>query len=136
MSTPTRVEAHLAWLKWSMRVMIIGANSNPRKYGNKAVRAYRRGGHEVLPVNPHEDVIEGLPAYADVLDVPGPIDRATFYVPPGIGFEVMRRLTRRGDVAEVWLNPGAESPELIAEARRLGVEPILGCSIIDIGEMP
>jgi uncharacterized protein len=119
-----------------MRVMIIGANSNPRKYGNKAVRAYRRAGHEVLPVNPHEDLIEGIPAYADPLEVPGPIDRATFYIPATIGFEVMRKLARRGDVNEVWLNPGAESPELIAEARRLGIEPILGCSIIDIGQMP
>jgi hypothetical protein len=34
------------------------------------------------------------------------------------------------------VNPGAESDELIAEAERLGLEPIQACSIIDIGEVP
>ena len=43
------------------------------KYGNKAVRAYLRRGHEVFPVNPGEKVVEGLPAYASVSGVPGPI---------------------------------------------------------------
>jgi len=119
-----------------MRVMIVGASSNPRKYGNKAVRAYLRAGHEVIPVNPHEDVVEGVATWADVREPPGPIDRATFYVPSGVGFEVMRRLAERRDVGEVWLNPGAESPELIEEGRRLGLNVIVGCSIIDIGEVP
>jgi predicted CoA-binding protein len=119
-----------------MRVMIVGASSNPRKYGNKAVRAYQRAGHEVLPVHPNEDVVEGISTWADVREVPPPIDRVSFYVPAAIGFEVLRRLKQRGDIREIWLNPGAESPELVAEARRLGITPILGCSIVDIGEIP
>lgn len=116
--------------------MIVGASSNPRKYGNKAVRAYRRAGHEVIPVNPNEDMVEGLATYADVREVPPPVDRVTFYIPAAIGFGVLRSLGQRGDIREVWLNPGAESPELIAEARRLGITPILACSIVDIGEIP
>jgi uncharacterized protein len=119
-----------------MRVMIVGASSNPRKYGNKAVRAYLRAGHEVIPVNPNEEMVEGLPTWPDVREPPGPIERATFYVPPRVGFEVMRRLAERNDVGEVWLNPGAESPELISEGRRLGLNVIYGCSILDIGEAP
>lgn len=47
-----------------------------------------------------------------------------------------QELALRGDVAEAWLNPGAESDELIAECRRLGFEPIQACSIIAIGEEP
>ncbi len=65
--------------------MVIGASTNPAKFGNKAVRAYRRQGHIVLPVNPHEPTVEGLAAYADVASPPGPIDRATLYVPPEPG---------------------------------------------------
>jgi acyl-CoA synthetase (NDP forming) len=38
--------------------------------------------------------------------------------------------------AEVWLNPGSESDELIARARALGVEPITACSIVGIGMSP
>lgn len=116
--------------------MVIGASSKREKFGNKAVRAYVRRGHEVLPVNPHEDEVEGLRAYRTVRDVPGPVDRATIYVPPMIGVDVVQSLAERGDVAEVFFNPGSESPELLDTSRRLGLRIVQGCSIVDIGERP
>lgn len=119
-----------------MRVMIVGASNNRAKFGNKAVRAYQRQGHEVIPVNPREDKIEGARAWHDVRDVPGPIDRALFYVPSEIGMIVIDHLAARGDVGEVWLNPGAESDELVAAARRNGFDPVLACAIVDVGERP
>lgn len=119
-----------------MRVMVIGASSNRAKFGNKAVRAYLRQDHQVLPVNPNAAEVEGLRCYRSVLDPPGPIDRALFYVPSEVGERVIEELSQRGDVGEVWLNPGAESPALIARARELGFEPSTACSIVDIGERP
>src|SRR5436190_16872823 len=119
-----------------MRVMVIGASSRREKFGNKAVRAYVKGGHEVFPVNPREAEIEGLRAYADVRAVPGPIDRAAMYVPVAAGFAVVEALAGRGDVAEVFFNPGSESPQLLDRARELGLRTTFGCAIIDIGERP
>lgn len=119
-----------------MRVMIVGASNHRRKFGNKAVRAYLRQGHEVLPVNPHEDEVEGLRCYKSASDVPGAVDRTLFYVPPQIGMQVIQELANRGDAGEIWLNPGAESDELIVKAIRLGFEPIQACAIVDIGERP
>lgn len=116
--------------------MVIGASANREKFGNKAVRAYARQGHVVLPVNPHETRIEGLPVYREVAGVPGPIDRATLYIPPHLGGGVLAELAKRGDVAEVWFNPGSESPELVEKAQCLGLNPVVACSIIDIGEHP
>jgi hypothetical protein len=37
---------------------------------------------------------------------------------------------------EFFVNPGAESDPLVAEARRLGLDPILACSIVEIGGDP
>jgi predicted CoA-binding protein len=119
-----------------MRVMVIGASQNRAKFGNKAVRAYLRQNHEVIPINPNEEVVEGLPCVATVGAVPGHVDRALFYVQPAIGLKIIDEIAERGDVSEVWLNPGAESGELIRRARKLGIEPILACSIVDIGERP
>lgn len=119
-----------------MRVMVVGASQNRTKFGNKAVRAYQRQGHEVLAVNPHASEIEGAPVYATVGAVPGPIDRAAIYVPPEVGVLVMRELAARGDVDEVWLNPGADGPAVVAEAERLGLRVIVACAIVDIGERP
>ena len=116
-------------------VAVIGASSDPRKFGNRAVRAFVRQGYTVVPINPHESVIEGLKAYASVLDVPGPIDMATFYVPPETGGLVIAEVAQKR-IPEVWLNPGAESDALVARARSLKIEPIIACSIIGIGEDP
>src|SRR6185295_16623713 len=96
----------------SRTVAIIGASSNPRKFGNRAVRAFRRQGYTVFPINPHEGQVEGMKAYASVLDVPGAIDMASFYVPPHVGEKVIVEVARKG-ITEVWLNPGAESDALI-----------------------
>ena len=116
-------------------VAVIGASSDRRKFGNRAVRAYAKQGFTVIPINLHEQEVEGLKAYASVLDVPGPIDMASFYVPPDIGERVIEEVARK-HISEVWLNPGAESDELIARARSLSIQPIIACSIVAIGQNP
>ena len=116
-------------------VAVIGASSNRSKFGNKALRAYERQGYRVLAINPNEREVEGHPTYASVLDVPGSIDVATVYVPPEIGVLVMEELAKK-QIPEVWLNPGADGPRVVARARELGLKTILACSIIAIGESP
>lgn len=116
-------------------VAVIGASNNRGKFGNRAVRAYKEQGYTVVPINPHETEVEGLTTYASVLDVPGPIDMASFYVQPDVGEQVIGEIARKG-IAEVWLNPGAESDALIARARALNIQPIVACSIVAIGRNP
>lgn len=114
-------------------VAVIGASSNRRKYGNKALRAYARQGFTVLAINPNEQEVEGYRTYASVLDVPGPIDMATMYVPPDVGIRVIEELAQKG-VGEVWLNPGADGDDVVARARALGLNAIQACSIMAIGD--
>jgi uncharacterized protein len=116
-------------------VAVIGASANRRKYGNKALRAFEQQGYTVIPVNIREASVEGHPAYRSVLDIPGPIDMATVYVPPAAGLMVVEELARKG-VPEVWLNPGADEDEVVTRARALGLNVIQACSIIGIGESP
>ena len=116
-------------------VAVVGASSNRRKFGNRALRAFERQGFTVLAINPNEPEVEGHKTYASVLDVPGPIDMATIYVPPHVGVRVMEELARKG-IPEVWLNPGADGDEVVARARELGLNTIQACSIMGIGESP
>jgi len=116
-------------------VAVIGASNDRNKFGNRAVRAYQGQGYTVVPINPHETEVEGLKAYASVLDVPFPIDMATVYVPPEIGEPLMEELARK-QIPEVWLNPGADSDAVIARARALQIQPIVACSIVGIGQNP
>ena len=116
-------------------VAVIGASRDRQKFGNRAVRAFIQEGYTVVPINPHERDVEGLKAYGSVLDVPGPIDMASFYVPPEIGEHVIDEVARKR-IPEVWFNPGAESDALIARARSLDIKPIVACSIVAIGRNP
>ena len=116
-------------------VAVIGASPDREKFGNKAVRAFAHHGDTVIPINPREGAIEGLTAYKSVLDVPGPIDMATFYVVPSVGLAVLEEVARKG-IREVWFNPGADDPRLVARARELGLQPVVACSIVGIGERP
>ena len=110
-------------------VAVIGASSDRRKFGNKALRAYAQQGYTVYAINPHETSIEGYPAFASVLDVPEPIDMATLYVQPDVAVRVMDELAAK-KIAEVWLNPGADEPEVVARANELGLRTIQACSLM------
>jgi uncharacterized protein len=117
-------------------VVVVGASTDRRKYGNRAVRAYVRQGFQVFPINPHAETVEGVRAYRSLTELPPrPIYRVTFYVPPAVGLQFIEQLAGK-EVEEVWLNPGAESPELIARAEALGLPVKIGCSILDVGVNP
>lgn len=117
-------------------VAILGASSDRSKYGNKSVRAHLARGYTVYPVNPKGGEVEGLPAYKSLAEVPpGKLDRISVYLPPAIGLKAIPDIIARG-CDELWLNPGAESPELVAALEAAGIEPIQACSIVDVGMTP
>ncbi|MBW7866576.1 MAG: CoA-binding protein [Candidatus Hydrogenedens sp.] len=116
-------------------IAIVGASADRRKYGNKAVRAFLKGGWTVYPVNPRIDRVEGLSAFASVGDIPGPVDRVSMYVPAAVGLAMLDDIAAKAP-KEFFLNPGSESPELAAAAAEKGLSPVLACSIVNIGLRP
>ena len=113
-------------------VAIIGASSNRDKFGNKAVRAFQEKGYAVFPVNPKAAKIEGLPAYQSITDVPIRPVMVSVYVPPPVLLKLLPDIAAKS-CDELWLNPGSESDEVLAEAERLGLNVIQACSILGVG---
>jgi len=116
-------------------IAIVGASNNRAKFGNKAVRAYLRQGFTVFPVHPGETVIEGVPAFKNILDVPSRPNRVSVYLPPRVLLEVLPDIAAKG-CDELWLNPGTESEEVLAKAEQLGLNVVRACSIVGIGVSP
>ena len=116
-------------------VAVVGASSDRHKFGNKALRAFQAAGYTVIPINPNEAEVEGLKTYASVLDVPERIDMATVYVQPDVALGLLPEFARR-NIPEIWINPGAESDELLTEAKRRKLNVIAACSIVGIGRNP
>lgn len=116
-------------------IAIIGASTNPQKYGNIAVKAWRDQGYTVYPVNPNVEEVEGLKSYPSILDIPGQVDIASVYLPPQQGVHVMESIARKG-VALVYLNPGADDDEVVQRAKELGLNAVQACSIVAVGRSP
>jgi len=116
-------------------VAIIGASNDRRKFGNKAVRAFLQQGYEVYPVSLTETEVEGLPAFKSIRDVPVQPQMVTVYIPPPRLVKILPDIAAKG-CDELWLNPGTESDEVLAEAERLGLNVIQACSIVGIGVSP
>jgi acyl-CoA synthetase (NDP forming) len=72
------------------RVAVVGASTDPDKFGGVLLHSILAGGFDgqVFPVNPKASEIEGLPCFSSVSDVPGSLDLVIAVVPgrfvPGI----------------------------------------------------
>ncbi len=117
-------------------VAILGASADRSKFGNKSVRAHLQQGYDVYPVNPRGGEIEGLTVYETLADVPVErLTRISVYLPPHIVVKMLDEVVAKG-CDEFWLNPGSDSDEVVAKARELGLDPIIACSIVDVGVSP
>lgn len=116
-------------------VAVVGASSDRNKFGNKALRAFQAEGYRVVPINPNEAEVEGIPTYASVRDVSEAIDMATVYVRPEVTLRLLDEFAEK-KIPEIWVNPGAEDDRVIDEARRRGMNVIFACSIVGIGRSP
>lgn len=119
------------------KIVIIGASHIRRKFGNKAVRAYLESGYKVFAVNDnaHVDGVEGLPIYRSVLDIPEPVELASVYLPAEKTLLIVDEIAKKG-IKEIFLNPGAENPVLVAALEAKGVTAIQACSIVATGKSP
>ncbi len=100
------------------RIAIIGATTNPNKFGNIVLKDLRKKGFEVYPVSPNYDEIDGLKVYRSVDELPKDVELLVFIVPPSIAIEELKKAYQSG-FRRFWFQPGAESQELIEYSKTL-----------------
>jgi hypothetical protein len=111
------------------RVAIIGASDNPERYSHRALLLLRRYGHEVIPVHPRLEQIEGVPVAADVSAINGPVDTVTMYVGPGISSSLQEKLITLKP-RRVIFNPGAENAALASALEKAGIACEEACTLV------
>ena len=111
---------------------VIGASKSPGKGGNIILRNLQKAGFKgaIYPVNPTCKEILGLPAYARIRDVPGPVDLAMIVIPKAAVSEAIEDCAARG-VTNIILSTGGYSDmgeegarqqkAVIDQARKAGI---------------
>lgn len=93
-------------------IAVVGATDNLEKYGSIIYRDLKGRGYQVLAVNPGRDEVDGDPCYPSLHELPVRPDVIDFVVPADVGLRVARTAVQLG-LDHIWLQPGAESPDLI-----------------------
>lgn len=116
------------------RFAVVGATTVRSKYGNMVLRCYMQNGREVVPVNPRGGEIEGLDAVTSLREIDDPATAVSVITPPAITLKVLEDAAAVG-IRQVWLQPGAESDEVIARAEELGIDLIHSgpCLLVVLG---
>lgn len=93
-------------------IAVVGATNNERKFGHAIYCNLKRKGYRVHAVNPNRASVDGDPAYPDLASLPGRPTLVNVVVPPSATLSVLKQCFDLG-LMNVWLQPGAESPEVL-----------------------
>jgi uncharacterized protein len=112
----------------SKKTLVLGASENPARYGNKAIHALRRRGHEVVAIGNRKGQV--LDVQIDTEQKPlEDIDTVTLYLNPTnqqpyIDYILSLKPKR------IIFNPGTENMQLEALAEEQGIEPLQACTLV------
>ena len=121
-------------------VAVIGASSKPGKVGNIVVKNLLSSGYsgKIYPINPKEEVIEGLKNYHSVLEVPEEIDLVVVSIPAAAVADAARECVEKKVKNMIVLTAGfkeigkegAELERELVEIAKEGGMNILGPNVI------
>ncbi|MCP4305386.1 MAG: CoA-binding protein [bacterium] len=94
-------------------VAVVGATDDPTKYGSVIYRDLKRKGYQVYPVNPNRATVDGDAAFPNLETLPVVPTIINIVVPPQATIAVLRKANEMG-LDNVWVQPGAESAEVMA----------------------
>lgn len=111
------------------RVVVLGASDNPERYSNQAVNRLRDNGHEVIPVHPALERIDGIEVVPSLDRVEGAVDTLTVYVSPKVSSKLADAIVTLAP-GRVIFNPGAENAELQAVLAGRGIPTLEACTLV------
>jgi predicted CoA-binding protein len=112
----------------SKKTLILGASDNPSRYSYLALNSLRKHGHPVVAIGKKSSKVADVEVTTEKKELKD-IDTITVYLNPAnqkAYYDYIFSLRPR----RVIFNPGAENPELIAQLRSKGIEPVEACSLV------
>ncbi|MGC8617557.1 MAG: CoA-binding protein [Thermoplasmata archaeon] len=116
----------------SKTIAVVGMSPNQERDSNKVGKYLIDKGYNVIPVNPTVPEIYGKKTYPSILDIPKDIkvDIVDIFRNPEASKEVVIQAPKLHPKA-VWLQLGAESPEVIKTALSENLDVVYGICIME-----
>ncbi len=111
------------------KVAVLGASDKADRTSNLLIKRLRVKGHEVYPVNPALTIIDGLPVFKGLADLPPGIDVLSIYMNAQRSDALAEAILASG-IPRVIFNPGAENPALAERLQAKGVQVEDACSLV------
>ncbi|EFH11699.1 CoA binding domain protein [Pseudoroseomonas cervicalis ATCC 49957] len=113
-------------------VAVIGASGDATRIGGRPIAYMQSLGYQgrILPVNPKHGMVQGLPAFASVAELPEVPEAAIIAVPAAAAGPALQQLAERGVKAAIMFSAGfaemgeageAEQDRMVAAARAHGM---------------
>ena len=110
------------------KTVVLGASANPSRYSYLAVRKLNSYNHPVVAIGKKKGSINGIEIVTDHVPVSG-VDTVTLYLNPMNQREYYDYILNL-QPKRIIFNPGTENEELIKDAKKNGIEPVIGCTLV------
>ena len=115
MRTPEQI------LSQARTIAVVGASDDRAKPAHGVPALLRDRGWRILPVNPNDPEVLGVPSVASVAALPDGVDVVEVFRPAAEAPDIVRAAISRG-IPAVWLQLGISSPEARALAEEAGID--------------
>ncbi len=110
-------------------VAVLGASNKKQRYSNQAIRLLGQNQHQVIPVNPAFNEIEGWECKKELQNISPPIDTLTLYMGPERLEEQLEAILALKP-RRVLFNPGTESEKVQSALTHAGIPWLEDCTLV------
>ena len=112
-------------LTTSKTIAVVGLSNKPDRPSHEIASYLKEHGYRIIPVNPTIREALGEKAYANLKEIPGPVDVVQIFRRPEEVPAIVDDAIAIGATV-VWMQPGAENEEAAAHAEAAGLKAVVG----------
>ena len=102
------------------RIAVVGLSSNPARPSYGVAAYLKAAGYEVIPVNPSEESVLGLPCYPDLEAIPGTVDLVNVFRQSNAVLPIAQSAIYIG-AKGLWLQLGVINGQALTLAQNAGL---------------
>lgn len=110
-------------------IAMVGVSRNPKKFGFTAFRELKEKGMNIIPVNPHAEMIHGTKAYPDLKSLPDNVKGLIVMTQKSQTTGVVREAKEKG-IKQIWIQQMSENDDALKVLEGSDINCITGQCIL------